>query len=205
MIQTIQKFIAGLTSNQKQLLLIAGVLVGAALFDRLLIGPTVSRLSDIDQDIIKEKGVIKQDLHFLGYKDRIVKESEALEVYLTKDVATEEEMLSAFLKNVEDLASQAKIVVGKISPVAGQQEKEYLKYQADLECSGKFSDVISFMHLIDASPDLMKVTKFTLGAKKGEGDDIVKATMSIEKIVVASKPAEVKAVAKTPDAPAVSK
>ncbi len=68
----INKFIAGLNDNQKKLLVIAVVIVIAALFDRLLISPTMSRLSSIEEDITKEEATIKQDIRFLGYKDRIL-------------------------------------------------------------------------------------------------------------------------------------
>ena len=59
-------------SFQKKLLMVAVVIVIAALFDRLLIGPTMSRLSSINEDITKEETSISQDMRFLGYKDRIV-------------------------------------------------------------------------------------------------------------------------------------
>ena len=74
----INKFIAGLNDNQKKLLVIAVVIVIAALFDRLLIGPTMSRLSSIEEDITKEEATIKQDLRFLGYKDRISRKARKL-------------------------------------------------------------------------------------------------------------------------------
>jgi hypothetical protein len=70
-VNEITKFISGLNDNQKKLLVIAVVIVIAALFDRLLIAPTMSRLSSIEDDIAKEEASIKQDIRFLGYKDRI--------------------------------------------------------------------------------------------------------------------------------------
>ena len=61
----ITKFISGLNDNQKRLLVIAVVIVIAALFDRLLIAPTMSRLSSIENDIAKEEVTIKQESSFL--------------------------------------------------------------------------------------------------------------------------------------------
>ena len=101
----INKFIAGLNENQKKLLVIAVVIVIAALFDRLLIAPTMSRLSSIEEDITKEEATIKQDMRFLGYKDRIVQESQEIDPYLTKNMSTDEEMIAAFLKKIESLAT----------------------------------------------------------------------------------------------------
>ena len=188
----INKFIAGLNENQKKLLVIAVVIVIAALFDRLLIGPTMSRLSAIEEDITKQEATIKQDIRFLGYKDRIVKESDEIQPFLTKNMSTDEEMVAAFLRKIESLASQTKVTLIKVNPSAGEQDAEYWKYMADLECSGELADVISFMHSVNSDKDLMKVDKFNFSAKKSDTDEI-KATMTIEKIVVSDKPMPPKA------------
>lgn len=188
----INKFIAGLNDNQKKLLVIAMVIVVAALLDRLFIGPTMSHLSAIEEDIAKEEVTIKQDIRFLGYKDRIVQESNEIAPYLTTNMSTDEEMIAAFLKKIENLAAQTKVNLIKINPAAGEQDAEYWKYQADLECSGNLGDVISFMHAVNSDTDLMKVDKFNFSGKKSDTDEI-KATMTIEKIVVTTKPMPPKA------------
>ena len=188
----ITKFISSLNENQKKLLVIAVVIVIAALFDRLLITPTMSRLSSIEGDITKEEATIRQDIHFLGYKDRIVKESQEIDPYLTKNMSTDEEMIAGFLKKIEVLAGQSKVTLIKINPAPGEQDAEYWKYQADLECSGDLADVISFMHMINANSELMKVLKFNISSKKTDTDEI-KATMTVEKIVVTDKPMPPKA------------
>ena len=182
----VAKFYSDLSDNGKKLLLAALIIVVIALFDRLLINPTMSRLSSIDQDIVKEENTIKQDLHFLGYKDKILKESKAFESYLTDDLPGEEEIIAGFLKKVEMLATKANVTLIKVTPSSGSQEKEYLKYQADLECSGKLADVVTFMHLIDTSNELMKTVKFNFASKKADSDEI-KAVMTVAKIVVGKR------------------
>jgi len=191
-VNEINKFIAGLNDNQKKLLVVAIVIVVAALFDRLLIAPTMSRLSSIEEDITKEESTIKQDTRFLGYKDRINQEAQEVAPYLTKNMSTDEEMIAAFLKKIEGLASASKVTLIKVNPAPGEQDAEYWKYQADLECSGQLPDVISFMHLVNSDTELMKVDKFNFSAKKSDTDEI-KATMTIEKIVVTDKPMPPKA------------
>ena len=197
---TITRFIAGLNDNQKKLLVIALVIVVAALFDRLLIAPTMARLTSINEDIAKEEATIKQDMRFLGYKDRIYQEAQQIDPYLTKTVSTDEEMIAAFLKKIESLANQSKVTLIKVNPAPGEETQQFWKYQADLECSGQLADVVSFMHLVDTATDLMKVVKFNFVAKKSDTDEI-KATMTIEKIVVPFKGMPVKAVGANNDHP----
>ena len=179
----IVKFISGLSGNGKKLFLVSLILIVMALFDRLLIGPTMSRMAAIDQDIIKEENNIKQDLHFLGYKDKIFKESEAVEPYVTKDIPGDEEVIAGFLKKLEMLASKANVTLIKVTPSPGVQDKDYIKYQADIECAGKLADVITFMHLVNTSSDLMKVTKFNFSSKKADSDEL-KAVMSVAKVII---------------------
>ena len=188
----INKFIASLNDNQKKLLMVTIVIVGAALLDRLFISPTMSHLSAIEEDITKEEAKIKQDMRFLGYKDRILKESKEIDPYLTKELSTNEEVVAAFQEKVEALATQSKVTLIKITPAPGEQDADYWKYEADLECSGNLADVISFMHSINSNNELMKVLKFNFSGKKSDTDEI-KATMTIEKIVVTDKPMPPKA------------
>ena len=182
----IGQFVAGLSDTGKKLFAGALVIVAVALFDRLLIGPTMSRMHSIDQEIAREESGIKQDLHFLSYKNKILKESEALSPYLTVELPKEEEIIAAFLKKLEMLASKGNVTIIKITPSPGTQEKDYWKYTADLECSGKLPDVISFMHLINSSNDLMKVAKFNVAAKKDNED--LKVAMTVDKVVVGKRP-----------------
>ena len=188
----INKFIAGLSDFQKKLLIVTIIIVVAAIFDRLLIDPTISHLSLIKQDIAKEEAIIKQDLRFLKYKDRIVKETKEIDPYLTKNIKSDNEMIASFLNKIQTLAGDSKVVLIKINPSPVEQDAEYWKYQLDLECSGKLSDVITFMHVINSDIDLMKVDKFNFSAKKSDTDEI-KASMTLEKIVVTAKPMPPKA------------
>jgi len=201
-VNEINKFISSLNENQKKLLMITMVIVGAALMDRLFISPTMSHLSAIEEDITKEESAIKQDIRFLGYKDRIVQESQEIDPYLTKELSTNEEVIAAFQEKVEALATQSKVTLIKINPAPGEQDAEYWKYQADLECSGTLANIISFMHLVNSDKDLMKVLKFNFSVKKADTSDDIKATMTIEKIVVTDKPMPPKAQEANPNASA---
>ncbi|MBI3602316.1 MAG: type 4a pilus biogenesis protein PilO [Candidatus Omnitrophica bacterium] len=180
------KFISGLSDQGKKLLVIALMIVVAALFDRLLIDPTMSWLSTIDEQIRKEEEAIKQNVHFLSYKDKILRESQAVDPYVTHHLPKEEEIIAAFLKKIEIVATKANVTLVKVTPSAAQQEPYDLKYSADVECSGQLTDVVTFMHLVNSSNELTKVVKFNLGSPKAETDEI-KATMTISKIIVTQR------------------
>ena len=181
----ISKFISGLSDLGKKLLIVALIFIIVALFDRLLVDPTMARLSMIDADTLKEEQNIKQNLRFLGFKDKILKEAKAADPYLTENPPTEDEIITAFIKKIEIVASKTNVVT-KTTPPTNQQDNNYLKYVAGVDCSGKLTDIVTFMHLINSSDDLMKVIKFNLSSKKTDSDEI-KATLTIAKIIIPKK------------------
>ena len=176
-------YISKLSERDKKLLIVALILITIAMFDRLFIAPTLSKLSSLDEEIAKEQDSIKQDMHFLSYKNKILKEGREVNPYFTEKVLTDDEIIAAFLKKIEVIASKANVVMAKVTPTVGQQDDKYLKYTADLECSGKFADVITFMHLMNTSDELTKVVKYNLVSKKADSDEL-KATMTIAKVIV---------------------
>ena len=185
-ITQVSQFISKLADRDKKLLIAAVILIVAAMFDRLFIAPTMSQLASLDDEIVKEENVIKRDLHFLSYKNKILKESKAIGSYFTDKVSTDDEVIAAFLKKIEIIATKANVILAKVTPSTGQQEKGNLKYSADVECSGKFTDVIMFMHLLNSSDELTKVVKYNLVSKKADSDEI-KATMTISKMIISKK------------------
>jgi hypothetical protein len=198
--KSISGFISGLSDQGKKLLTIALIIVIVALFDRLLIAPTMSRLSAIDAETVKEEQAIKEDLHFLSYKDKILKQAQAVEPYFTDNPPSEDEIIGGFLKKIEMIATKANVVLARVTPVPAVQDVNGLKYTADLECSGKLADVVTFMHLINTSEELTKVVKFNLGSKKADSDDI-KATMTIAKVLISKQVLPTKPVTPASGAP----
>ena len=180
----IKKFISDLSDIERKFLLVASLVVLTAIFDNLFVRPTLSKLHSIRQDINKEENLIKQDLRFLVYKDRILQESKSFTPYYTKEVPTEEEIINGFLKKVELMASKANVTLVKENPTTGQKERDFIKYTADLECTGNLPDIVRFLHEVNtANDDLLKVVKFKLGAPKADSEEM-KSSITIAKMIV---------------------
>ncbi|MBF0619205.1 MAG: hypothetical protein HQL19_03450 [Candidatus Omnitrophica bacterium] len=184
----INKFLSGLSTNEKRILSIASLFVLLALFDRLLVAPSLGRIKEIDEAIVKEEGTIQQDMKFLAYKDRVVKESSALKDYYTKDVRTEEEVIADFLKKMESMATQSKVELSKITPAGQDYKAEYVKYFATLDCSGSLENVMNFIYTVNTSKELLKVEKMGLGSNARSVETVV-ANLTISKMIVGEDPA----------------
>ena len=183
----INKFISGLSATEKKVLTVAMIFVLLAFFDRLLIGPSLSRLKDIDESIVKEEAGIKQNMRFLTYRDRIVKEAATFKDFYSRDVRAEEEVIGEFLKKIELMATQSKVELSKISPLGQDYKKDFIKYFVTLDCSGKFEDITNFIYAVNNSRDLLKVEKMNIVGNSRELDK-VQAGLTISRMIMGVDP-----------------
>lgn len=179
----IQNFISKLSPQEKKIAYIAIVALVLAILDRVFFGPVMSQLKSLDEQIEQEKNTAKRDLRFLSYKDKIIKEDEAFHVYYDQKFQAEEEIIAAFLKKVEVLASEAKLNLVKVSPAESVAQKGFIEYYANLECHGPLENFVKFMYAIDASAEMLRITKFSVTPKRASEQD-VQAAMTVVKIII---------------------
>ena len=185
----IQKFISKLSQNEKKILVLAGIVLFMVFLDRFFFGPALENLKSIEEDIRDKENSLKRYLRFLSYKDQISKERDMLEKYYAKKQLNSGEIKEIFLNKVEMLAHQANISSIRVTPSEGEKKKDYTEYFANLECLGKFKDILTFMHAIDSSEELMKIVKFSMNAKKAGSDELT-VSMTVSKIIVESETIE---------------
>ncbi len=184
----ISKFISGLSKNEKQMLVVASLFVLLALFYRLLLGPSLARMKELDESIAKEEDVIRQNMRFLEYRERILQEASTFNDFYTRDVRAEEEIIADLLKQLELMGTRSKVELSKISPAGQEAQKDRVKYFATMDCSGKLEDVTSFVYAINNSKELIRVEKMTLSGNTRNAD-VVQASLTVSKMIVAADPA----------------
>ena len=182
----IQKFISKLSANEKKILALTAFVLLLVFVDRFFLDPAVTHLKFLQQDIQDKENSLKRYLRFLAYKNQILKEQEMLKKYYTEKELTPGEIKEIFLNKIEMLAHAANISSIRVTPSEGENKKDYAEYSANLECAGKFKDILRFMHAIDTSVELMKIGKFNLSAKK-VGSDEIAVSMTVSKIIVESQ------------------
>lgn len=183
----IQKFLTELSPREKKIFSVCLFILVLAIFDVLMVKPILGRLEGIKQETIKEEALISKDLRLLANKGRIEQENEAYNQYYLDQLPSDKEIISVFLKNVQALATRANVTLNKISPTDTKEDKTHKTYFAELECFGNLDDMVTFMHLVETSPELLKVVKFNLGVKKADSDE-VKSSMTISKMVISNEP-----------------
>jgi Tfp pilus assembly protein PilO len=197
----LSKFISGLKPNERKILAFAAVVVLAALFDRLMVAPSMTQLRTIEQNIADQQKIVEQNMRFLAHRDKIVKEAAIYKDLYVKDVQTEEAVIADLLKKVEFLATKSEITLVKVFPDGQDSQKDYLKYFVTLECSGKLENITNFMYAINSSWELIKVEKMNLLTNPRDVERI-QATITISKMIMGADPAvEAKTLVKTKQEP----
>ena len=179
----IQNFFQKLADKEKKLFCAAMLIIVLSLFDLLFLRPVLSNLETVEEDIHDKVNSINKDMRFLAYQAKIKKEQATYRHFNSEEEKTEEEVIADFLKSVETIASESNIVLSKLSPSEVVQKKGYTQYHANLEAAGPLQNVITFMHKIDSTEDLLRIMKYSLIGKKGSPEDVA-ATMKISKLIL---------------------
>lgn len=179
----IQRFIPKLSANEKKILGLTAFVLLLVFVDRFFFGPALSHLKSLREDIQDKENSLKRYVRFLSYEDQISKEWDILKKYYTEKQLTPGEIKEVFLNKIEMLARAANISFIRVTPTEGENKKDYTEYFANLECAGKLKDILTFMHAIDTSDELMKIGKFNMNAKK-TGSEEITVSMTVSKIIV---------------------
>jgi Tfp pilus assembly protein PilO len=176
-------FFEKLNDTQKKIFYVMAVFVGLALLDRLCFGPMMESIRNSEDEISRQEEIIRRDLKFLGYSDRIVQNSQAFDKYLSQGPKDDDVVNSEFLSLIERLASQSKVNLVKSNPAEAKKEKIYSQYYANLDVSGQLKDMVGFMHLVNSNDQLLKVTRFNMSPKRG-ADGEVNASITVARLIV---------------------
>lgn len=189
------QFFSNLTPFQRKIFYVAVFFVTLALFDRLLIEPTLSKRAEIDEQIKREKELIRGDIKILSYKGKIAKEKQVLKPYFSDTVPKDEDVMSEFLGKLDTFAAESGLTVQKNNRSSDQTEvaedpgkaKGILVYKADFECSGNLEDVAKLIYRIDTSQEFFRILKINLAMKKTGEVEEIRAVMTVAKYIVPSE------------------
>ena len=102
-----------------------------------------------------------KDMHMLALQEDIEKEMEKYESYFSP-VRTSEEEVTSSLKEIENLASKAKVSVISIRPGEVREEDFFESYLVNLNCEGTMRRLVTFLHAIETASTLFTVERYII-------------------------------------------
>jgi hypothetical protein len=181
----IQKFISKLSSKEKILLYITVGIVFVALFERLFLGPVFANLNQIDEQIKEKRVDIIRNLRIVSYEDQILERYNAFEDYFVDEMKSDSDINAQFLRAIETLATNSNVKLVKSNASESEKKDKFSEYYANLDCTGRLRDIITFIHEINSSDSLLKVVKLDMTPKRGDTDEMT-ASMTISKMLIPS-------------------
>ena len=178
----LQALFTRMSKREKMIFYGAALFIFLAIFDRTVIAPSLLRMQEQEKEIKEKTFIIKKDLYIVALKDNIKEESKKYESYFSKTGSIEDEK-GAILKEVENLANDAKVYLVYIRPQDVISEGPFKKIVINVSCEATMPDVVKFLHSIEDSSKLLTIDKYTIIPKE-EGSSIAQCRMTISKVVI---------------------
>jgi Tfp pilus assembly protein PilO len=181
-LQDLQDFLSRLSKRERLIFYGAAFFVSLAFFDFLILSPVFSKINSLDTEIRQRELGIKKNLHILAQKDRITVEK-AKYVSFSSLKKSDEEEITALLKEIEKLADKHSVYLVDMKPADAKGKGSSNKFYVNLNCEAQMEQIVSFMYGIENSDELLTVDKYQINPKSKDSS-IAKCAMSICKVVL---------------------
>lgn len=183
MIEQFEAFFTKLSKNEKVLFVVAFVGLVIVIMDTLVLGPILSQIKVLDVEIVTKSEMIKRDLRLLTFKDGILTQYADYISYMDSGEKSAEEIISSLLKKIETIAIEKSVGISNQQVGEASQGSIFQEYKTSLQGEGTLLNVLGFMHALEQSDYLFRVTKYNL-APKSKGADVIKFTMDMGRVLV---------------------
>jgi Tfp pilus assembly protein PilO len=177
------EFFYKLSKKERVGILAALAVIMVVLVDKLVISPVGDKVQRINQEIKFSEKKLSRDLRNINNKDAIESEYRKYKNYVKKSSASDEEDVANILGEIEGLARSAGVNLVDIKPQATKQADFYKEYAIAVEVEGTMEQVITFLHNLNSSTQLLRAVKLRIGLKDKESS-LIKASLLVTKISV---------------------
>ncbi|MCM8797551.1 MAG: type 4a pilus biogenesis protein PilO [Candidatus Omnitrophica bacterium] len=181
-IHTFYAFVSRLSKRERIIFYLAASFISLTLLDRLIISPIHSKIKSLNEEIQERESAIKKNLHILSQKDRISSEILKYASFLNS-AKSEEEEITALLKEIEDLANKSSIYLVDMKPAGLKSTDSSKKYLISLNCEAQMEHLSDFMYNIENSNKLLIIERYQISPKSKESS-VATCSISVAKIVM---------------------
>ena len=150
-----------------------------ALLDRLIVAPVHHKLQQINHEIAISEKQLGRSLRNLNQKDVIAKAYERYTPYV-KRAGSDEEEVAKILSEIEEVARKSAVSLDNVKPQEPKKRDFYKEYSVEIEAEGDMESLVSFLHQLSASSQLLRPEKINLSLQERDST-IVKASIVITK------------------------
>jgi len=181
-IKSIVSFVSRLSKRERAIFYATVFIVVFFLLDRLVLSPILSKIGELNATIQSQEDAIEQSLLIVTQEERIKGESGQYASYLSTPQAEEKE-ITAFLKEVENIAKKSSVYLIDIKPAGQNVDGTSTRYFAKLNFEAQMEQVFHFFHSVTNYEQLLKIEGYEI-SPKSEGASVVTCSASISKAII---------------------
>ena len=174
------KLFSRLSKRERTIVYLVLAVVCFLLFDRAVLSPITKRLEVLNREIMSHEKKLIRGMHIMQQEDSITREHEECTKEL-KQVHSDEAVITMFQRSIEELAKKAGLSIINMQPSEIEKSELYKKYTIKLDAEATAVHLTDFMHQLERSPQLFRVSEFSLSPGRGT-PSVLKIYMLITKI-----------------------
>jgi len=180
----LKEFLSRRPIREKMIFYCALFFILLVFLDRLVLNPIILKINSLNTEIQKQETTIRKNLRIIQQKERIKEEeNKYTSFYPSRQRQSEEEEISALLKEIENMAKVYSLRIIGLKPVNTDAASSSGEYLINLNCEAKITDFINFMYNIEYSKDILSIKKFNIAPQSPESE-IAKYNITISKIII---------------------
>lgn len=181
-IKSIVSFVSRLSGRERTIFYATVFIVGAFLLDRMVLSPIFSKIKQLDEAIRLQEEAVEQSLVIVTQEKRIKTESDRYASYLSEP-QTEEKEITAFLKEIENIAKRSSVYLIDIKPSGKDVDGVSTRYFVKLSFEAQMEHVFRFFYNIASVKQLIRIEGYQI-APKSKGSSVVVCGASISKVII---------------------
>lgn len=171
-----------MSAREKAGIAAAALVIFVMFVDRFIVDPMTIRMNQINREIKASEGALNVDTELARQKDAVSSEYKKYSAYV-RQAGSDEEEQNKMLGEIEELARKAGVSIASMKSIAPKTVDFHKRYEAELEVEGGMEQVVSFLYLLNSSPQLLRTERMNLNPKDKDSE-IVKSKINVTKVVM---------------------
>jgi Tfp pilus assembly protein PilO len=176
-------FLSRLGKREKYIVYATVLIVGAFLFDKLVLSSFLEKLNSMSAAINQKERELGNALQLIAQKEIIESEYEKYTKDIKQKLSNEKET-AQLLSEIEKIAKETEVSLTRMKPSQVKEEEFYKEYIVQVEAEAVISNLIDFIYKLERTSKLIRVREFRLVPKQ-KNSVILKMDMVIKGITVA--------------------
>jgi len=175
-------FFSKLAQREKYVLYISIIIISFLFIDKVMISPVTRILNKLNKEISTYEKKLEHSMQTWNKRDSIGDKYKVIMQGLKK-VASDEEEMASMSSEIEKLGRKTSVLIKNIKPLPVKEEGLYVEYNVTIEAESEMSFLMDFIYQLEKSPQLVKVTRFSL-IPKNKKSNTLKISLLITKILI---------------------